>query len=67
MVASAGIIIIGDEILSGKTQETNSYFLTKNLSMYGVDVLEISIISDDEKQIVRKVQNFSKKCTFFKG
>ena len=60
----SGIIIIGDEILSGKTQETNSYFLTKNLSMYGVDVLEISIISDDEKQIVRKVQNFSKKFDY---
>tara|TARA_A100001015_G_C14962287_1_gene701424 strand:- start:743 stop:1489 length:747 start_codon:yes stop_codon:yes gene_type:complete len=60
----SGIIIIGDEILSGKTQDTNSYFLTKNLSMYGIDVLEISIISDDEKQIINKVRSFAKKFDY---
>ena len=54
-----GLLIIGNEILSGKTVDTNSNFFCKELSNYGIDVKEISVISDEKKEIVRKVREFS--------
>ena len=61
---NCGLIIIGDEILSGKTLDTNSNFLAKELSNRGVDVKEIFIIGDIEKSIINCVRNFSKKFNF---
>ena len=51
----SGIIIIGDEVLSGKTLDTNSNFISKQLLERGVDVREISIIQDNEQEIINKV------------
>ena len=53
----SGIIIIGDEILSGKTQDTNSKFLSVQLGKRGVDVREIVVIPDSENQIIKKPKN----------
>ncbi len=57
---SAGIIIIGNEILSGKVQDENSYFLVSELRSIGVDVLRISVIPDDIKTIGEESLLFSK-------
>ena len=42
-----GLVIVGDEILSGKTLDTNSQFISKELSTRGVDVREINTIEDE--------------------
>ncbi len=60
----SGIIIIGDEILSGRTKDTNSNFITNVLSEKGLEVQEIAIIKDEEKEIIRKVNEFSFKFKF---
>ena len=60
----SGIIIIGDEILSGRTKDTNSNFIITNLSSRGVDVEEVSIIKDEELEIIKKVKEFSAKFDF---
>ena len=44
--ATAGIIIIGDEILKGQVQDTNTKFLTEQLYDLGVKVERISVIPD---------------------
>ena len=44
---SAGIIIIGDEILKGQVQDTNSKFLTEQIYDLGVKVKRISVIPDE--------------------
>ena len=36
MVSTAGILIIGDEILSGRTKDTNSNWLAKELNLLGI-------------------------------
>jgi FAD synthetase len=60
MSKSAGIVIIGNEILSGKTQDTNSYFLCVELRQLGVEVQKISTIPDDIDLIGQEVTYFSR-------
>ena len=49
---NAAIVIIGNEILSGRTQDLNVSFLAKWLNDLGVSVEEVRIIEDKEKSII---------------
>ena len=60
----AGIIVIGDEILSGRTQDTNANFIAKNLVSSGIKLEEIRVIQDDKRIIVDSVKLFSKKYNY---
>jgi FAD synthetase len=57
---TAGIIIIGNEILSGKIHESNSFFLVCELRALGVSVMRISVIPDDIDTIGGEAVAFSK-------
>ena len=46
MAKTAGIIIIGDEILSGKVQDGNAFFMAQELWSHGIQLCRISVISD---------------------
>lgn len=61
MSKTAGIIIIGNEVLSGKTQDINSYFLCKELRTLGVDVQRVSVIPDEVSLIGQEAVEFSRK------
>ena len=61
---TAGIIVIGDEILSGRTQDSNSNFIAKNLLNEGIKLEEIIVIKDDKKTIIDKVINYSGKYSY---
>ena len=63
-VTSAGIIVIGDEILKGQTLDTNTHFLTQNLHRRGIRVVRVSVIPDDIETISSEVKTFSKKYDF---
>jgi molybdenum cofactor synthesis domain-containing protein len=56
---SAGILIIGNEILSGKTVDSNSPYLCRELRKLGVEVKKISVIPDDLDAIAKEVSLFS--------
>lgn len=58
---TAGIIIIGDEILSGKVQDVNSFFLASELRKLGVDLMRISVIPDNAEVIGSEAVEFSGK------
>jgi molybdenum cofactor synthesis domain-containing protein len=64
MAKTAGIIIIGNEVLSGKTQDINSYFLCVELRQLGVEVQKISTIQDEVELIGQEVATFSKRFHF---
>ena len=49
---NAAIVVIGNEILSGRTQDVNVPFLAKWLNDLGVNVGEVRIIGDKEKSII---------------
>ena len=53
---SAAIVIIGNEILSGRTQDVNVTFLSKWLNDLGVRVGEVRIIEDREESIINCIQ-----------
>src|SRR5438094_5093657 len=55
----AGIIVIGNEILSGKTKDENSLYLARELRDLGVDVRKISVIPDELNLISDEVKQFS--------
>ena len=61
---SAGIIVIGDEILSGRTKDTNSNFIAKHLIQSGIKLVEIRIIEDKEATIIDTVRQFNKKYDY---
>jgi len=61
---TAGILIIGDEILSGRTQDTNANFIAKNLTSSGIKLEEIKVIQDKKNIIIESVKLFSKKYTY---
>ena len=47
---TAGILIIGDEILSGRTQDTNANFIAKKLTSSGIKLEEIRVIQDKKSE-----------------
>ena len=59
MSKKAGIIVIGNEILSGKTKDENSPYLVRELRALGVDVRKISVIPDELNLISDEVRLFS--------
>ena len=56
---TAGIIIIGNEILSGKVSDCNSTYLAAELRTLGVNLIRISVIPDDAKIIGDEALKFS--------
>lgn len=62
---NAAILIIGNEILSGRTQDKNVAFISNWLnSKCGISVSEVKIIPDIEKIIVENILYFSKKFNY---
>jgi len=60
----AGIIVIGNEILSGRTQDTNTSTLAIWLNSLGIKVKEVRAIPDIEKNIIDNVNELRKKFNY---
>ena len=61
---TAGVIVIGDEILSGRTQDTNSNYIAKKLLEAGIKLEEVIVIQDDKKTIIENVLKYSSKYSY---
>ena len=61
---NAAIIVIGNEILSGRTQDQNVSFLAKWLNELGVRVEEVRIIEDKEEDIIKCVNELKNKFKY---
>ena len=61
---NAAIVIIGNEILSGRTQEVNVVLLSKWLNKLGVKVEEVRVVPDLENSIVNTVNELRKKFNY---
>ena len=62
---NAAIVVIGNEILSGRTQDLNVAFISKWLNEnIGISVLEVRVIPDKEKIIVKTTNELRKKFNY---
>ncbi|WP_424967071.1 MULTISPECIES: competence/damage-inducible protein A [unclassified Dinoroseobacter] len=60
---TAAMIVIGDEILSGRTQDKNMHHLAGELTAKGVPLVEARVISDDAETIIATVRELSGRYT----
>lgn len=63
-VVTAAMLIIGNEILSGRTQDANLAFLAKSLGDAGIRLREARVIADDETEIVAAVNALRARYTY---
>jgi molybdenum cofactor synthesis domain-containing protein len=56
---TAAMIVIGDEILSGRTRDSNTCFLAGELTRHGIDLREVRVVADDHAAIVSAVTALS--------
>lgn len=63
-IQTAGCIIIGDEVLNGKTKDTNSNFLAQFCFDLGIELKRIEVIADDEDEIVEAARRMTDKYDF---
>jgi molybdenum cofactor synthesis domain-containing protein len=51
-IVTAAILVIGDEILSGRTKDKNIGYIAEYLTTIGIDLKEVRVVPDDEAEIV---------------
>jgi len=56
---TAAMLVIGDEILSGRTRDANMHYLSGQLTEAGIDLREVRVVSDDPDAIVSAVKALS--------
>jgi len=52
---TAAMLVIGDEILSGRTRDSNMHFLAGELTRHGINLAEARVVSDDRAAIIAGV------------
>ena len=60
---TAALLVIGDEILSGRTRDANMYHLAGQLTGRGIDLKEVRVVSDDPEAIVNATRALSAAYT----
>lgn len=63
-VVTAAVLIIGDEILSGRTKDKNLVYIAERLNELGIQLKEARVISDDEAEIVSAVNQLRHKFDY---
>jgi molybdenum cofactor synthesis domain-containing protein len=61
---TAAVLVIGDEILSGRTQDTNTSYIAKFLSALGIDLCEVRVVPDIEDEIVAALNALRARFTY---
>lgn len=56
---TAAMLVIGDEILSGRTRDANMHYLAGEVTKVGIDLREVRVVSDDPAAIVAAVRALS--------
>jgi len=61
---TAGIVVIGDEILSGRTKDTNAGYIAEYLTEIGIEAREVRIVPDVTSMIVEAVDTLRSRYTY---
>jgi molybdenum cofactor synthesis domain-containing protein len=63
-VITAALLVIGDEILSGRTKDKNIGYIAEYLTNIGIDLKEVRVVSDDETEIVTAINALRARYTY---
>jgi molybdenum cofactor synthesis domain-containing protein len=63
-IVTAAVLVIGDEILSGRTKDKNIGYIADYLTAIGIDLKEVRVVSDDETAVVDALNALRVKYTY---
>jgi molybdenum cofactor synthesis domain-containing protein len=63
-IVTAAVLVIGDEILSGRTKDKNIGYIADYLTALGIDLKEVRVVSDDETAIVEALNALRATYTY---
>src|SRR5271163_1765375 len=63
-IVTAGLLVIGDEILSGRTKDKNIGFVAEYLTAIGIDLKEVRVAPDEEPEIVAALNALRSRYTY---
>jgi molybdenum cofactor synthesis domain-containing protein len=63
-LVTAALLVIGDEILSGRTKDKNIGYIAEYLTAVGIDLMEVRIVGDDEEAIVAALNALRRRYTY---
>jgi molybdenum cofactor synthesis domain-containing protein len=63
-IVTAALLVIGDEILSGRTKDTNTGYIAEYLTAIGIDLREVRVVADVEEDIVAAVNALRTRYTY---
>ncbi len=63
-IVSAALLVIGDEILSGRTKDKNIGYVAEYLTAIGVDLAEVRVVADNEAAIVEALNALRQRYTY---
>jgi molybdenum cofactor synthesis domain-containing protein len=63
-IVTAGLLVIGDEILSGRTKDRNIGFVAEYLTAIGIDLKEVRVVPDEEPEIVAALNALRARYTY---
>ena len=61
---TCAILVIGDEILSGRTKDKNIGYIAEYMTNIGIDLKEVRVVSDDETDIVDALNALRRRYTY---
>jgi molybdenum cofactor synthesis domain-containing protein len=61
---TAAVLVIGDEILSGRTQDTNTNHIARFLGALGIDLREVRVVPDVQDEIVAALNALRRRYTY---
>jgi molybdenum cofactor synthesis domain-containing protein len=63
-VVTAALLVIGDEILTGRTKDKNIGYVAEYLTALGIDLMEVRVVGDQETAIVDALDALRKRYTY---
>ncbi|MDQ2080026.1 molybdopterin-binding protein [Xanthobacteraceae bacterium Astr-EGSB] len=63
-IITAALLVIGDEILSGRTKDKNIGYVAEYLTNIGIDLREVRVVADDEADIIAALDALRHRYTY---
>src|SRR5262245_418629 len=63
-IITAAVLVIGDEILSGRTKDKNIGYIAEYLTNIGIDLKEVRVVPDEEDEIVAALNALRGRYTY---